>query len=37
MNSTIIESLKKRRTQYALGRNVSLEKDALTSLVTDAI
>ena len=37
MNSTIIESLKKRRTQYALGRNVALDKDALTALVKEAI
>ena len=37
MNSTLIESLKKRRTQYALGRNVSLGKDALTTLIKDAI
>jgi predicted oxidoreductase (fatty acid repression mutant protein) len=37
MNSTIIESLRKRRTQYALGRNVSLDKDALTALIKEAI
>ena len=37
MNSTIIESLKKRRTQYALGRNVALDKDTLTALVKEAI
>ncbi|MEO6925758.1 MAG: nitroreductase family protein [Rhodanobacter sp.] len=37
MNSTVIESLKKRRTQYALGKNVSLDKEALTALVKDAM
>ena len=37
MNSTVIESLKKRRTQYALGKNVSLDKGALTALVKDAM
>lgn len=37
MNSTLIEKLKQRRTQYALGRNVSLDKDALTALIKEAI
>jgi len=37
MNSNLIESLKKRRTQYALGKNVSLGKDALSNLVKEAI
>ncbi|TAL95855.1 MAG: nitroreductase family protein [Rhodanobacter sp.] len=37
MNSTMIESLKKRRTQYALGKNVSLDKDALTALIKEAV
>ena len=37
MNSTLIESLKQRRTQYALGRNVSLDKDALTQRIKEAI
>ncbi|MFC5436549.1 nitroreductase family protein [Rhodanobacter umsongensis] len=37
MNSTLIESLKQRRTQYALGRNVSLDNDALTHLIKEAI
>ncbi|HEV7122779.1 MAG TPA: nitroreductase family protein [Rhodanobacter sp.] len=37
MNSTLIESLKNRRTQYALGRNVSLDKDALGRLIKEAI
>jgi predicted oxidoreductase (fatty acid repression mutant protein) len=37
MNSTVIESLKKRRTQYALGRNLSLDKDALIRLIQEAI
>jgi predicted oxidoreductase (fatty acid repression mutant protein) len=37
MNSTVIESLKNRRTQYALGRNVSLDKDALGRLIKEAI
>lgn len=37
MNSTLIESLKQRRTQYALGKNVSLDKDALTQRIKEAI
>ena len=37
MNSILIESLKKRRTQYALGKDVSLGKEALTALVKEAI
>lgn len=37
MHSHLIESLKQRRTQYALGKNVSLDKDALTSRIKDAI
>ncbi|KZC39400.1 MULTISPECIES: nitroreductase family protein [Rhodanobacter] len=37
MNSPLIEKLKQRRTQYALGRNVSLDKEALTSLIKEAI
>lgn len=37
MNSHLIESLKQRRTQYALGKNVSLDKDALTGLIKEAI
>jgi len=37
MNSTLIESLKKRRTQYALGKNLPLDKDALSTLIKEAI
>lgn len=37
MNSPLIQSLKKRRTQYALGKNVSLDKNQLTDLVKEAI
>ncbi|WEN15882.1 nitroreductase family protein [Rhodanobacter sp. AS-Z3] len=37
MNSSLIESLKQRRTQYALGRNVSMDKDSLTQRIKDAM
>lgn len=37
MNSTLIESLKKRRTQYALGKNLPLDKDALNTLIKEAV
>ena len=37
MNNTLIESLKKRRTQYALGKNLPLDKDALSTLIKEAI
>jgi predicted oxidoreductase (fatty acid repression mutant protein) len=37
MNSSLIESLKQRRTQYALGKNVSMDKDALTQRIKEAM
>lgn len=37
MNNAVIEHLKKRRTQYALGRNVDIDKDALNKLIQQAI
>lgn len=37
MNNTVIDHLKKRRTQYALGKNVSHDKQALSTLIQDAI
>ncbi len=37
MSNAYIEALKQRRTQYALGRNVSLSKDALVALIQDAV
>ena len=37
MSNAMIEHLKKRRTQYALGRNVSMDKVALIRLIQDAI
>ena len=37
MNSILIESLKLRRTQYALGKNVSMDKDSLTQRIKEAM
>jgi len=37
MSNAVIEHLKKRRTQYALGRNVNVDKDALSGLIQQAI
>jgi predicted oxidoreductase (fatty acid repression mutant protein) len=37
MSNAVIEHLKKRRTQYALGRNVNMDKDALNNLIKQAI
>jgi predicted oxidoreductase (fatty acid repression mutant protein) len=37
MSSTVIDHLKKRRTQYALGKNVAFSTEALTTLIQDAI
>ena len=37
MSNAVIEHFKKRRTQYALGRNVGMDKDALNSLIQQAI
>ncbi|AZY48283.1 nitroreductase family protein [Bordetella avium] len=37
MSNAYIDALKQRRTQYSLGRNLSLSKDALVSLIQEAI
>ena len=37
MSNAYIDALKKRRTQYALGRNLSLSKEELIALVKDAV
>ncbi len=37
MSNAYLEALKKRRTQYALGRNVPLSKEELTALIQEAI
>jgi len=37
MNNAFIEALKQRRTQYALGRNVSLSKDDLVAIIQEAV
>ncbi len=37
MSNAVIDHLKKRRTQYALGRNVKLDKQALNNLIQEAI
>lgn len=37
MSNAFIDALKKRRTQYALGRNVSASKEELLTLIQDAI
>ena len=37
MSNVFLEALKQRRTQYALGRNVSLSKEALAGLIEEAI
>ncbi|MDQ8033634.1 MAG: nitroreductase family protein [Bordetella sp.] len=37
MSNAYIDALKQRRTQYALGRNVSQSKEALTALIQEAI
>ncbi|ANY15200.1 nitroreductase family protein [Bordetella pseudohinzii] len=37
MSNAYIEALKQRRTQYALGRNVSLSKEALVALIQEAV
>lgn len=37
MNNAFIEALKQRRTQYALGRNVSLSKEELVALIQEAV
>lgn len=37
MSNAFLDALKQRRTQYALGRNVQLSKDALASLIQEAV
>ncbi|OZI77859.1 nitroreductase family protein [Bordetella genomosp. 12] len=37
MSNAYLDALKQRRTQYALGRNVSLSKEALVNLIQEAI
>jgi predicted oxidoreductase (fatty acid repression mutant protein) len=37
MSNVFLEALKKRRTQYALGRDVPLSRSELTSLIEEAI
>ncbi|SOE48149.1 Nitroreductase family protein [plant metagenome] len=37
MSNAYLDALKQRRTQYALGRNVTQSKDALVALIQDAI
>ncbi|WP_144637701.1 nitroreductase family protein [Bordetella genomosp. 13] len=37
MSNAFIDALKQRRTQYALGRNVTLSQEALAALIQEAI
>ena len=37
MHNAVIDHLKQRRTQYALGRNVNMDKEALNHLIQEAI
>jgi len=37
MSNAFLDALKQRRTQYALGRNVPLSKDALVGLIQEAV
>ena len=37
MSNTFIESIKKRRTQYALGKDLSIAQDEVAALIQDAI
>lgn len=37
MNNAAITSIKKRRTQYSLGKNVSLSKDEIETLIKEAV
>jgi len=37
MNNAFLDTLKKRRTQYSLGRNLSVSKEDLLSLIQEAI
>ncbi|VFR16795.1 Nitroreductase family protein [plant metagenome] len=37
MSNAYLDALKQRRTQYALGRNVTQSKDTLVALIQDAI
>lgn len=37
MTNALITSIKKRRSQYSLGKNVSLSKDDMTALIKEAV
>lgn len=37
MNNTLIEAIEKRRTQYALGRNITQAQEEITALIEEAI
>ena len=37
MSNAYLDALKKRRTQYSLGRNLSASKEELATLIQDAI
>lgn len=37
MNNTLIEAIEKRRTQYALGRNIIQAQEEITALIEEAI
>ena len=37
MSNAYLDALKQRRTQYSLGRNLSISKEELTSLIQEAI
>ena len=37
MSNAYLDALKKRRTQYSLGRNLSASKEELASLIQEAI
>lgn len=37
MSNALIEAIEKRRTQYALGKNITLEQEEITALVEQAV
>lgn len=37
MSNTVIDALKKRRSQYALGKNLPISKEAVTDLIQEAV
>lgn len=37
MSNTVIDALKKRRTQYALGKNLPISQEAVTRLIQEAV